>query len=45
MQHHVEEGPGTYCRGSNPIDEIIVSDTLDITKCGCLSNGNAAGDH
>ena len=42
---HGENGPGTYSRGSKPIDEIFVSSTLQIVQCGYLAHGEAAGDH
>ena len=42
---HGDNGPETYSRGSNPIDEIFVSASLNITSCGYLDYGNTLGDH
>ena len=45
ITRHGRDGPGTYCRGNLPIDEIFISTSIKITACGYLPNGEAAGDH
>ena len=45
IQRHGINGPGTYSRGSKPIDEIFISNTLQLQACGYLAYGDAAGDH
>ena len=42
---HGDNGPETYNRGSNPIDEIFVSAHLDISACGYLEHGSNSADH
>ncbi len=42
---HGEDGPETYNRGTNPIDEIFVSANLEISACGYLEHGATLGDH
>ena len=37
--------PPTYNRGSKPIDEIFVSQTLDVIQAGYGEFGSTAGDH
>ena len=42
---HGREGPETYNKGKNPIDEIFVSPTIQVTEGGYLEHGQSAGDH
>lgn len=42
---HGNSGPGTHNRGSDPIDEIFISQTLQVTKAGYLAHGEGIGDH
>ena len=45
IQSHGLNGPGTYQQGKKPIDEIFISDTLQLQACGYMANGEAAGNH
>ena len=42
---HGEDGPETYDRGNNPIDEIFISANIEIAACGYLAHGETLGDH
>ena len=44
-ESHGKNGPETYNRGSNPIDEIFISANLDISACGYLEHGINCSDH
>ena len=45
ISKHGEKAPATYARGSKPIDEIFISESLDIQSCGYLTHGESLGDH
>ena len=42
---HKETAPETYCDGSYPIDEIYVTQDLQVTSSGYLEHGQNKGDH
>ena len=44
-KHGAENAPETYNGGSDPIDEIFVSSTLQVTAAGYLEHGASSGDH
>ena len=43
--HDPNIAPPTFSRGSKPIDEIFVSSSLTINKCGYLEQGSTLSDH
>jgi hypothetical protein len=42
---HGTRGPGTFSRGSNPIDKIFCSSSIEVKAAGYLVHGTATGDH
>ena len=44
-EKHGPNLPATHNTGKDPIDEIFVSSTLQVEKCGYLEHGQLVGDH